>query len=316
MPTGITTANDIPPAIRDIYMRQMLKDAKQVLVHGLFASTDTIPTRNGDGIEWYSVDDFPEVTTPLTDGVYGAPRLAVRRPISTTLEVYGDHAKLTKRMVNTNLEDVTMNYVTKFGRQWGKTNDTLLRETLNNGLSYLNCKFGTAGTPGTLTNVTTTDLNIFVRQLVTNGAERIASPIKASTLVGTNPVSASYYAYVHSDLRDDIRKMDNFQDASTYPPSKGAYDMELGRVDDVRFLETPNGSYTSGTGVFNILIVAQNSHGMASLAGSKYNIYRHGFGSAGSSDPHSMFMSLGWDAYLASEILNQLWCGSLRCVHS
>jgi len=314
MPTGITTYNDILPGIRNVYKREMLEQAELELVYMLFANTDSVPTRNGDGIEWNRYDKFPVVTTPLTDGVYGAPRKAVRRPIIGKLEPYGDYSTLTKRTVNTNLESVTMSYMTNFGMQFGETIDTLMRETLYEGTSYLNCTNGTSGTPGTLTEITTTDMGIAVKQLRSNSAKMLAPMISASKNIGTGPVSKAYFAFVHTDMRDDIREMKNFQNVRDYAGQKTTYEMELGAVDDVRFLETQNGKLTGST--YSIFIVGKNSYGSIDLSGNKHNVYRHGFGSAGSADPHSMIMSLGWDGYWGGEMLNEMWAVDLRCVHT
>lgn len=314
MPTGITTSNDIIPARRNIYNREMLEVAQKELVYMQFANKDSVSTKNGDGMEWDRYDPFPVATTPLTDGVYGAPRKAVRRPIIAKLDVYGDYSKLTKRMVRTNLEDVTMQYTQRFGQQAGETFDTLMRDVLYSGVSYVNCTNGVTGTPGTLTEITTTDIGVAVKQLKNNNAKMIAPMIAASTNVGTSPVAKAYFAFVHTDLRDDVRDMDNFQKVNTYSQIKPVYENELGAVDDVRFIETSNGKVTSGT--YSVFIVAKNSYGSIDLSGNTYNVYRHGFGSAGSEDPHSMFMSLGWDAFWGGEILNDTWITDLRCVHT
>jgi len=314
MPSGITTFNDITPAIRNVYNREMLEVAKKEQVYSLFANTDSVPTRNGDGMEWDRYDPFPVVDTPLTDGVYGAPRKAVRRPIIAKLDVYGDYSKLTKKMVRTNLEDVTMQYVQRFGQQAGETMDTLMRDTIYSGVSYLNCANGVTGTPGTLTEITTTDLGIAVKQLKTNNAKLLASTLVAGRGIGTAPVAKSYFCFVHTDMRDDVRAMDNFQKVETYSMQKSVYENELGAVDDVRFIETSNGKLTGST--YSCFIVAKNSYGTIDLSGNAYNVYRHGFGSAGSEDPHSMFMSIGWDAYWGGVVLNDNWLVDLRCVHT
>jgi len=314
MAKGITTFNDIPPGIRNIYNREMLEVATKEKIFGLFANTTSIPTGNGDGMEWNRYDPFEVVTTPLTDGVYGAPRKAIRRPITSKLEVYGDYSTLTKKVVRTNLEDVTMQYTQAFAEQAGLTFDTLMREVLYSGVSYINCKNGVTGTPGTLTEITAVDVAIMVKQLKNNGAKMLSSTLQAGSGVGTAPVSKGYFCFVHTDMRDDVRAMKDFQPVRTYSMLKSVYESELGAVDDVRFIETNNGKVVSGT--YTCFVVGANAYGEIDLSGNKYTVYRHGFGSAGSEDPHSMFMSLGWDGYWGGVILNEMWLGQLRCTHS
>lgn len=314
MATGITTFNDIPPAIREIYQRKMLPDGQQTLNYRLFTDKDSIPTGNGDGMEWYRYDDYPEVTTELTDGVYGAPRQPIRRTVTSRLSVYGDYGKYTKRTVRTNLEDFTMRQVEKFSRQSAKTFDSLMRDVYYNGVSYINATNGVSGTPGTLTEITARDFSIAVKMLRNNEAEYITPMIKASTLIGTGAVSPSYFAFVNTELRDDIRNMKGFRDVKDYGVQTPAYANELGNVDNVRILESPNGKVVGST--YSIIITGENAAGEASLAGNDYNIYRHGFGSAGTQDPHSMFMTIGWDACWTAIVKNPNWCADIRCIHS
>lgn len=316
MPKGITTFNDIPPAIREIYQRKMLEEGQQTLAYRLFVDKDSIPTGNGDGMEWFRYDDYPIVDTELTDGVYGAPRQPVRRTIKARLSTYGDWGKYTKKMVRTNLEDFTQIQIGKFARQSSKTFDALMREVYYSGISAVNATNGVAGTPGTLTEVTAKDFAIVAKALRSNEAEYITPMMKGSTIVGSGAVSPSYFAIVHTDLRDDIRNMgtDVFLDVKNYGANKTPYPMELGTVDNIRILETPYGKLVGST--YSITVVAANSAGEVSLSGSDYNVYRHGFGSGGSSDPHSMFMTVGWDAEWTGVIKNDNWVCQLNCIHS
>jgi len=314
MAQGITTANDIPPAIRDVYQRMMLEEAKQTLVYRLFTDSDSIPTGNGDGMEWYRYDDYPDVTTELTDGVYGAPRQPVRRTIKASLSVYGDYGKYTKRTVKTNLEDFTMRQVEKFARQSAKTFDKLMRDVYYSGISYVNATNGVSGTPGTLTELTATDFGIVTKMLRGNEAEYIRPMISASGLVNTGAVSPAYFAFVHTDLRDDVRNMKGFRDVKDYGVQQPGYAMELGSVGNVRILETPYGKLTGST--YSVIVTGANAAGEVNLSGNDYSVYRHGFGSAGASDPHSMFMTIGWDAYWAGVVKNDNWTADLRCIVS
>ena len=313
MSEGTVDFNTITPYLRDVYNRVMIEDAPQTLVYRLHTDKESIPMKNGDGMVWYTYDDYPDVTTPLTDGVYGAARRPVRRTISARTEAYGDYGKYTKKMINTNLEDFTMIQIKKFARQSAKTFDTLMRDTYYTGVSYINATNGVDGTPGTLTEVTSKDFAVAAKMLRSNEAPYVETKMGASTLINTGSVSPAYIAYVHTDLRDDIRNMGPmFRDVKDYGSQKTPYSMELGSVGNVRILETPNGKKVGTT--YSIIITADGAAGEVDIAGNGYNTYRHGFGSAGTGDPHSMFMTIGWDGNWAGVIKKDNFCCDLRCI--
>lgn len=311
MATGITTYNELPPAVREAYKRKLLERAKKDLVFMQFAEEAMIDANNGDRVLYRRYDPYPVATTPITDGVIGAPRKPTYSQPSAELDWYGDYSKVTKRTVKTNLEQVTAELMDMHGQQAGETIDTLMREVLYSGASYLNCTNGTGGTPSTITFA---DIEAAVKLLRNASAKKISAMIPGENKFGTTPVNSCYYCYFHTDLRDDIRALDEFAPAYTYASTKGALPTEFGMVDDVRFIETNNGKLVSGT--YSNFIVAQNSHVAVHLGGANLNVYRHNFGSAGVSDPLNMFMTVGWDIAWTGLVSNDMWMLDLRCIHS
>lgn len=311
MATGVSTFNDITPALRDSYKRVLLDRAKKDLVFMQNADKATIDANSGDHILYRRYEPYPVVTTPITDGVIGAPRKPTYTQPRAELDYYGDYSKITKRTVKTNLEDVTAELMDVHGQQAGETIDTLMREVLYSGASYLNCTNGTGGTPSTLTFA---DIEAAVKLLRKASAKKFSAMIPGANKFGTTPVNNAYYCYFHTDLRDDIRALDEFAPAYQYASTKGALPTEFGMVDDIRFIETNNGKLVGST--YSNFIVGQNSHVAVDLSGANLNIYRHGFGSAGTADPHNMFMTVGWDIAWTGLVSNDTWMIDLRCIHS
>lgn len=313
MATGITTYNDLTPAVRDAYQRLTLDYAKKDLVFMQFAEAATIDKRNGDRWLARRYNPYPVATTPVTDGVVGMPRKPSYTDIKVELDYYQDYTELTKRTVYTNLEDVTANIMKLHGTQAGETADTLMRNVLYSGASYLNCTNGSNG------DVTATELNYIdfqtaVKMLRLNSAQMISGSLSGSTDFNTSPIGKSYICFFHTDLRDDIRNIDSFVPVHLYGTMKQAYKGEFGSIDDVRFIETNNG-YVSG-GYYSNFIVAEKSHAAIHLSGETLNVYRKGFGSAGTADPTNMFMTIGWDMCWGGTVQNDSWMLNLRASHS
>lgn len=312
MATGITTYNDLTPAVREAYQRVTLDYAKKDQVYMQFAEKAKIDKRNGDRWLARRYDPYPVVTTPLTDGVVGVARKPTYTDISVGLEYYGDYTKITKRTQYTNLEDATLNITQRHGTQAGETGDTLMRNVLYSGASYLNASNGVNG-DATATEVTYADLQTAVKLLRNNSAEMISKPIDGADKFNTSPIGSAYICFFHSDLRDDIRDLDTFVPVHQYG-SKGAYKKEFGSVDDIRFIESNNG-YVSG-GYYSLFVIGENSYGGVSLSGETLNIYRKNFGSAGTSDPLDMFATVGWDMMWGGTVQNDSWMTNLRVSHS
>ena len=312
MATGVTTYNDLTPAVREAYKRKLLERAMQDQVYMQFADEAMIDANNGDKVLYRRYDPYPIVTTPITDGVVNAPRKPTYSQPSAELDYYGDYTKITKRTVKTNLEQVTGEVMDIHGQQAGETIDALMREVLYSGASYLNCSNGTTG--GVPSSISFKDFESATKLLRKASAKKISPMIEGTNKFGTTPVNNSYYCFFHTDLRDDIRSLDQFVSVEKYASTKGALPTEFGMVDDVRLIETNVGKEVDG--VYSNFIVGANSHTAVKLSGENLSMYRHGFGSAGTEDPHNMFMTIGWDIAWTGLVTNDLWMMDLRCIHT
>ena len=313
MATGITTYSDLTPAVREAYQRVTLDYAKKDLVYMQFAEKAMIDKRNGDRWLARRYDPYPVITSPDTDGVIGAPRKPTYTDISVELDYYSDYTKITKRTQYTNLEDATLNISQLHGTQAGESADTLMRNVLYSGASYLNASNGVNG-DATATEATYADFQTAVKLLRNNSAKMIKSAGVGSPNSNTSPTSQSYICFFHTDLRDDIRALDTFVPVHQYGATRGSYNMEFGCVDDICFIETNNG-YLSG-GYYSLFIIGMNAFSGVNLSGETLNVYRKGFGSAGTADPTSAFATVAWDMMWGGIVQNDSWMTNLRVSHS
>ena len=312
MPQGITTYNDLTPAVREAYQRVTLDYAKKDLVFMQFAEKAMIEKNNGDRWLARRYNPYPVATAPITDGVIGAARKPTYTDIPLQLEFYGDHTKITKRTQFTNLENVTLNISQLHGTQAGETMDVLMRNVLASGASVLNASNGVNG--GTPTEATYTDLQVAVKMLRLQSAKMIGNKIDGSPNFNTSPIGRAYMCFFHSDLRDDIRNLNTFVPVSQYGRDGNVYNGEFGAIDDVRFIES-NNAFVDG-GVYSLFIVGDKSYGGVHLSGETLNVYRKGFGSAGTADPYNMFAVVAWDTMWGGIVQNDSWMTTLRVTHS
>jgi len=171
-----------------------------------------------------------------------------------------------------------------------------------------------------------------VRALKAQKAMKHSRILDGSINFQTKPIEAAYIAVHHTDVEQDIRDMAGFVPLSEYGSRKPISDYELGSVEDVRYICSPDldpivdagGAFggsgtnmvsTSGTSadVYPVLYLGKEAYGLVPLRGQgaiSPTILRPGVKSK--SDPLGQRGYVGWKAWHLSLILNQVWMARLE----
>lgn len=148
----------------------------------------------------------------------------------------------------------------------------------------------------------------------------------------TKPIEASYIGVGHTDLDNDIRSLAGFVPVAEYGSRKPVHEFEVGTVEDVRYILSPDLSAiadaggakagsgatmisTSGTSadVYPILYFGKDAYGTVPLRGMgavSPSIIRPG--TISKSDPLGQRGYVGWKTWFVAVILNQLWMSRLE----
>ena len=165
--------------------------------------------------------------------------------------------------------------------------------------------------------------------LETNYAEPITEIIKGSVLINTTPVEGGYLAFCHTHLVHDIRSMAGFTPVAEYGQMKRMHPREIGAVEDVRYIRSPDLPPFASAGaapgttlrstdgasadVYSILYVGAHAYGMVPLRGE--NAMEPAIVPVGrreKSDPLAQRGYVGWKSWFLCLILNQLWMTRLE----
>ena len=84
---------------------------------------------------------------------------------------------------------------------------------------------------------------------------------------------------------------------------------EIGKLDEVRFIDSTNavvfsGEGDSGVDVYGTLIFGQEAYGITRISGEAMQNIVKPLGSGGSSDPLNQRQTSGWKATFVAKILN------------
>ena len=222
-----------------------------LFVHTRWAQVRDIPRKAGTStIKFRRYGNLVAATTPLDEGITPVGSSLSVTDITATALQYGDFITITDKLDYQSQDPVLMEAAEILGDQMGDTLDQLTRDVLTAGSNkYL------AGTANTLrSDIAAGDLitEILVKKttrlLKNNKARRMTKMVDATTGYGTTPLNASYIGIVHPNTTYDLKGIANFVPVEKYSSTTGIMEGEVGKLDEVRFVETVNAKVFAGEG--------------------------------------------------------------------
>ena len=136
-------------------------------------------------------------------------------------------------------------------------------------------------------------------------------------------------AICHTDLANDIRGIAGFVPAAQYGSRSLLHPRELGSVEDIRFITSPDlapwadaggakGSMlsTSGTSadVYPVLVLGQDAFGTVAIKGlGAVEPSIIPVGTKSGADPLGQRGYVGWKTWFAAKVLNENWMARIEC---
>lgn len=310
--------------------RQMLRHAGPVMVLEKFGLTKPMPKNKGLTIKFRRPKVFTAATTPLVEGVTPSTTQFQYEDVETSLKQYGQLVEVTDVIEDTHEDPVIHDASEQAGENIGRTIEALNYGVLRAGT---NVYFAN----GSARNEVNTPISLNKIRAVTRGlknqkAMKISKILDSSINYATRAIEASYVAVHHTDLEADIRNLAGFVPVAQYGSRTSIHDYEIGSVEDVRFICSPDlepfadagaalgGSgtdmvSTSGTNadVYPILFFGKQAYGIVPLRGQgavSPTILRPGV--KDKSDPLGQRGYIGWKTWHSAVILNQVWMARLE----
>jgi N4-gp56 family major capsid protein len=306
--------------------RQMLRYAKPVMVLEKLGLTKPMPKNKTDTIKFRRPRVFTPATTPLIEGVTPTETQFSYEDVSATLRQYGQVVVVTDKIEDLHEDPVLNDASMQAGENIGRTIEALNYGIIRAGTSvyYAN------GTQRTDVNtpITLSKQRAVLRTLKALKAQKITRSLSPSSDYGTRAVEAAYVAVAHTDVESDLRNMPGFKTVAEYGTRSPISEYEIGSVEDVRYILSPDLNpfldaggakggmvSTSGTSadVYPIVYFGQDAWGMVALRGQgAVSPSIIPVGQKTKDDPLGQRGYVGWKTWHAALILNQAWMSRLE----
>lgn len=305
-PTIVTGDSGLSAEMKTFYERQLLERALANYVHQDFAQMRSLPRGGGKTVEFRKFSALAVATTPLTEGVTPTGKSLTVTNLTASIAQYGDYVEGSDLVVATTFDPVLSESSKLLGEQYGDTFDQLVRDVIAAGTSvqYANGRANRGSIVATDV-LNSTELRKAVRTLEKNKAK----PVNGGSWVGI----------ISPDTKYDLQADSKWENASNYSGGQPIFAGELGKLWNVRFVETTNakvftGGGSGGVDVHATIILGANAYGVIQLDGEATSMFFKDVGSAGTADPLNQRWTLGWkNGGFVTLILQQLFM--LRIEH-
>jgi len=293
----------------EFYDRTLLYRAVAHFVHTKFAQVRDIPRNGGTNtIKFRRYGNLTAATTALTEGVTPAGSQLSVTDITATVAQYGDFITVTDVVDYESKDPVLIEAAQILGDQAGDTLDQLTRDVISAGTT-VQYSDGVAARVNVANNIDYDEVRKAVRTLKGNKARKVTRMVNASTGISTEPVDASYIGLVHPNTTYDLKAITQFVPVEKYASTMNVMEHEVGKVDEVRFVESTNCKVFTGAGassadVYATLIMGMDAYGITRISGEAMRNIIKPLGSGGSVDPLDQRATSGWKATFVAKILN------------
>jgi N4-gp56 family major capsid protein len=306
-----TTRTQVPAEVNNFYDRTLLMRAVPLYVHGRFAQTRSIPRNAGSStIKFRRYTNLTAATTALTEGTTPSGSQLAVTDITATVAQYGDFVTITDVLNYESADPVLMETAELLGDQAGNTLDQITRDVIVAGTNVQYASTATSRvTVAAAMKMSVDEVKEAVRTLKNNNTMRVTKMVAPSTGYNSEPIDAAFVGIVHPDTTYDLQGLTGFVPVEKYASHSTVMEGEVGKLNEVRFVETTNAKVFSGAGassidVYATLIMGANAYGTVAINGESLKNIVKPLGSAGSADPLDQRATSGWKATHTAKILN------------
>ena len=289
-----TGSSGMSAEMKTFYERRLIDQALPALVHDQFGDSYPIPANNGKIIEFRKYDALPKATTPLTEGVTPEGQALTVTTVTAEVHQYGGWVPLTDMVQMTTIDNNVVQATSVLASQSGRTMDTIVRDILAGGTNVI---YAPKVSDGVETPVTSRAGLDATAQLKVQNADPIGS------------AGGSYVCIIHPYTAYDLKKDPAWVEAHKYASPEEIFEGEIGKIGNVRFVETSEAKIWKGTGcptglaVFGTLVLGAHAYATTELEGGglQHIVKQLGYGD----DPLNQRASVGWKAVKTAERLSE-----------
>lgn len=293
------------------YSRTLLTRVIPLFVHTRWGQVRDLPRQAGTNtIRFRRYGNLAAATTPLSEGVTPAGKQLSQTVITAVVQQYGDFITVTDVVDYESPDPELMIAAEVLGDQAGDTLDQITRDILAAGtnVQYAN---GAGSRPSidSADKISLLEVKTAIRTLKNNNTRKITTMIAPTTGYNTTPVNSCFVGICSPDTTYDLDALDGWTPVEKYSSQMGVMEGEVGKLKEVRFVETTNAKVFAGAGtgpidVHATLIFGRDAYGVTRISGEAMKNIVKPLGSAGTADPLDQRATSGWKATFVAKILN------------
>ena len=305
---------------------KMLEHQMPVIVLDKFGDNKRMPRNKTQSITFRRPRVFTAADTPLVEGVTPRATKFMYENVQGNLQQYGQLVEVTDQIEDTHEDPVLNDAAMQCGENIGRTMEALRYGVLRAGTNvfYAGAVTSRGNVVGTFEK---NKQRAITRTLKAQKAMKFTSILSGSVDIGTTPIEASYIAVAHTDLESDIRNIDGFVPTAEYGTRRIIHDCEIGAIEDVRYLLSPDLDSWPGAGgasttvvntggsadVYPILYFGKHAYGLVALRGMEaVEPAIIPVGQRDKSDPLGQRGYVGWKSWHLTVRLNEVWMARLE----
>ena len=288
--------NSLTDEMKTTYSKYLIERAQPQLVHAQFGEKEALPKNGGKTIEWREWSALPKATTPLREGVTpeGVPINVTT--ITQTLQEFGAYTTYSDTLELTAIDNVIVEITGKHADAMALTLDDVVRNELNSGSNgchviYAPKANGTACSDRDDIDATCKLTPTLIAQAATQ-LKKMNAP----------KIDGSYVCIIHPSVSYDLTTCEGWIDIQKYSAATNIFEGEIGKLYNVRFVETTEAKVWRGTGddcaadtsVYSCLFFGKGAYKVLDVANLGAEIIVKAKGSAGAADPLNQRGTIGW----------------------
>lgn len=293
-PINVTTQSGMSPTMKTFYDTALLENAREAMIFTQFGKKTPM---KGNKAEWRKFNTFGKALTPLTEGVIPTGQTFGMTKIEGEISQHGDFTAVSDRLEMESYDDVIFGATEEMGAAEGETYDTLTRNVLVAGNSFVYAPNG--------------DTEIESRGAITNDCKLTPALVnKAATWLKKNKaprIDGCYVALIHPSVAHDLRETDEWKEFHKYNAVDPIFKGEIGMLHGVRFVETNEAKVwkagADGTAVYATLFLGKDAFGILDPEGEGMEMIIKGKEQIGG--PLNQFSTIGYKFCHGAKILYQ-----------
>jgi N4-gp56 family major capsid protein len=268
----------------------------------------------------------------MQEGVTPPAESLVILDTSVTVQKYGALYGYTERQASLGEDDIPAWMEEQLGERLGNVREKVYIGALQAGTN----RFYSGGTTRATVDepVTLNLVNRITRSLAANHGKFVREVTSASAFYGSQALQATYLAFGHTNLQQDIEAVPGYKAKADYGTMKPAHEMEIGCIGSVRFILSPDmpfvidaGAAISGTSnysttgtnadVYQLFVVAKDAWGHVAFRGlDAFKMNHIKPSQIDKSDPTGERGYVSGTFYDCAVVTHNGWCAVAECTIS